>query len=109
MWRSAWRAFLLLNGGNRWLGRTQPWIPPGFFTKTVTFGFFSSRVEKSTGGLSHQSTSPFSRAAARRLVAGDVVGEALVHHLVSRLPLGLDEPVRSRADEVLDLLVGVGG
>src|SRR3970282_369229 len=105
MWRSACRAFLLLNGGNRWLGRTQPWIPPGFFTNTVTFGFFSRRVEKSTGGVSHQSNSPFSvlqprrrrggggevardhtvdvgalpaGRAARRLVAGDVVGEALV-------------------------------
>ena len=63
MWSSACRAFLLLNGGNRWLGRTQPWIPPGFFTNTVMLGFFSSRVEKSTGGLSHQSTSPFSSAA----------------------------------------------
>ena len=43
------------------------------------------------------------------LVARQVVGVALVHDEVARLPLVLDEPVRPGADRLLDLLVGIGG
>ncbi len=46
--------------------------------------------------------------SARRLVARDIAEIAGVDRLAARLPLVLDEPERSRSDDVLELLVGRG-
>ena len=49
------------------------------------------------------------RRAARRLLAGDVVGVAHVHGLGAWLPLVLDKLEWPRAHDLLDLLVRRGG
>src|SRR5450759_1237257 len=58
MWSSAWRAFLLLNGGWRQFGLSQPCVPRGSVRKVCRSGFCSILGMKSSGGCSHQSTSP---------------------------------------------------
>ena len=64
MCTSACRAFLLLNGGCRWFGRSQPWVPSGSGRKVDSALFCSIFGMKSSGGISHQSTSPAASAAA---------------------------------------------
>src|SRR5271165_4323945 len=64
MWSSAWRAFLLLNGGWRKFGLSQPCAPSGSMRNVCRSGFCSILGTNSSGGSSHQSTSPAARASA---------------------------------------------
>src|SRR5262245_63523703 len=134
MWSSASRAFLLLNGGWRKFGLSQPCVPRGSMSKVCRSGFCSILGMKSIGGCSHQSTLPATRSSAASqgsgmyrqttlsrytflppvdplgdIVARHVFGIAHVSNLLARLPLFPRELERSGADELLDLLIGGRG
>jgi hypothetical protein len=99
MWTSAWRAFLLLNGGWIQFGLSQPCVPKGSVRKVCRSGLSSIFGMKSIGGCSHQSTLPAASSSDASQGSGK---EGIVHQITM-----VARDVGGRPDGIEDLKIGL--